>query len=93
MFGFSRKIKIASSFMAELWAVRDGLSLCLHRNFPDVELELDAKSIFDVLTNPNQSNATISAILDYCRQMVAQIPQFRVRPCYREANRCANKLA
>lgn len=57
--------------MAELWVVRDGLSLCLHRNFLVVELELDAKSIFDVLTNPNQSNATIFAILDDYRQMVA----------------------
>jgi len=93
LFGFSKKVRITTSFVAELWAVREGLSLCLHRNFPAVVLELDAKSIFDVLTNPNQSNNIISAILDDCRQMMAQFPQLRVRHGYREANRCTDKLA
>lgn len=79
--------------MAELWAVREGLSLCLHRSFHVIELELDARSIFDVLTNPNQSNNIIFAILDECRQMMAQFPQLRVRHCYRKTNRCADKLA
>ena len=91
--GFSKKIGTTTSFVAELWAVREGLSLCLQRNFPAVVLELDAKSIFEVLVNPNQANNIISAILDDCRQMMIQIPQIRVRHCYREANRCANKLA
>nr|XP_023896924.1 uncharacterized protein LOC112008814 [Quercus suber] len=93
LFGFSRKIGITTSFVAELWAVREGLSLCLHKNFPAVVLELDAKSIYDVLTNPNQSNNIISAILDDCRQMMVHFPQIRVRHCYREVNRCADKLA
>ena len=93
MLGFSRKIGITTSFVAKLWVVREGLSLCLHRNFPAVVLELDVKSIFDVLTNPNQSNNIISAILDDCRQMMVQFPQLRVRHGYREANRCADKLA
>lgn len=74
MLGFSRKIGFTISFMAELWVVKEGLSLCLHRNFPAVKLELDAKSIFDVLTNPNQSNYVISVILDDCRQMMDQLP-------------------
>lgn len=91
--GFSKKIGTTTSFMAELWAVRDGLSLCLQRNFPAVVLELDAKSICEVLVNPNQANNVVSAILDDCRQMMIQIPQIRVNHCYREANRCADKLA
>ena len=93
LLGFSRKIGITTSFVAKLWVVREGLSLCLHRNLPAVVLELDVKSIFDVLTNPNQSNNIISAILDDYRQMMVQVPQLRVRHCYREAKRCADKLA
>ena len=51
--GFSKKIGTTTSFVAELWAVREGLSLCLQRNFPAVVLELDAKSICEVLVNQN----------------------------------------
>lgn len=49
--GFSRKIGITSSLMAELWAIRNGLMLCVDRNLVMVEIELDAKSIVDMLEN------------------------------------------
>ena len=37
--------------------------------------------------------ASSFAILDDYRQMMVQVPQLRVRHCYREAKRCADKLA
>ena len=74
MYGFLKKTGITTSLVVELWAVREGLALCLQRNFPVVVLELDAKSIFEVLANPNQANNVVSAILDECRQMMIQIP-------------------
>ena len=40
--GFARNIGITSSYLAELWASRDGLVLCINRNFNAVEVELDA---------------------------------------------------
>ena len=45
--GYSRKIERTTSFLAELWALRDGLHLCLSNNHLDVEVELDAKIIVD----------------------------------------------
>ena len=42
--GFSRKIGIATSLIAELWAIQDGLMLCVDRNLVMVEIDLDAKS-------------------------------------------------
>ena len=60
-------------FMTELWVVRDGLSLCLQRNYHAVDLELDAKAILDVLTNPSQSNIVISTILDDYKLLTTQI--------------------
>lgn len=49
--GFSRHIGITSNFMAELWALQDGLILCIERNFHAAEIEMDAKALIDVLTN------------------------------------------
>lgn len=65
--GFSRHICITSSFMAELWAIQDGLVLCVERNFHVVEIELDANAVCDVLCNPTQTNTIISPIVDDCR--------------------------
>ena len=47
--GFSRKIGVTSSFDAELWALRDGLTICVNKNFQSVEGELDVKAIIDVI--------------------------------------------
>jgi len=49
--GFTRKIGITTSLLAELWAIQDGLMLCIERNFSKVEVELDAKAIVDMLTD------------------------------------------
>ena len=41
---------------AELWALRDDLSLCLSLNIPVVEIEIDAKVVFEWITNGNRTN-------------------------------------
>ena len=91
--GFARKIGITTSFLAELWALRDGLSLCVDRSILAVDVELDAKSIVDAIVNPDYSNIFASALLDDCRHLIQQIPQVRFKHCFREANRCADALA
>ena len=65
--GFSRQIGITSSFIAETWALKDGLMLCVERNFTAVVIEMDAKAIIEVLNNPNNTNLIISSIVDDCR--------------------------
>ena len=40
--GFARNIGITSSYLAELWASRDGLVLCMNRKFNAVEVKSDA---------------------------------------------------
>lgn len=74
MVGFSRRIGVTSSFEAELGALRDGLNICVNKNFQAVEVELDAKAIIDVLQNPTQTNPIISPLLDDCKQLAIQIP-------------------
>lgn len=45
--GFSRKIGITSSFMVELWGLKDRLTLCNNLNISSLVVELDAKAIVD----------------------------------------------
>ena len=91
--GYSRQIGITSSFIAELWALRDGLMMCVDRNFPAVVVEMDAKVIIEVLNNPNNTNLIISSIVDDCRKLASRIPRIQFEHCYREANRSADMLA
>ena len=90
---FSRKIGIASSLLAELWAIHDRLMLCIDRNLAMVEVKLDAKAVVDVLANPLYSNNAISPLIEDCRFFISQIPHVRIKHCYCEADRCADKLA
>ena len=91
--GFARKIGTATSFLTELWALRDGLRLCLQIQAQTVCIELDAKAVVDALSSHSCTNTVIYSIMEDCRHLVNQIPQTRVKHVYREANRCADLLA
>ena len=54
--GFSRSIGYTTSVMAELWALRDGLSLTIQLGIRNLEVEFDAKVIVEMLNNANSSN-------------------------------------
>lgn len=91
VFDFARNIGNASSFTAELWALHDGLRLCLSRNI--LVVEADAKSIVELLTNHHHPNLSKSTLLDDCKQLITLFHQVRVCHCFREANRYADLLA
>ena len=91
--GFARKIRIASSFKAELWGLRDGLTLCCNLNISSLIVELDAKVVVDILHNVNYENNVLSPILDDCRQLMSRFDQVQVNHVYRQANGYANGLA
>ena len=91
--GFARKIGVASSFTAKLWALRDGLLLCRQMNAQAVAIELDARAIVYAFNHQTNSNTVVSVIMDNCRHSVNQIPQVSIRHVYRKANRSADWLA
>ncbi|KAL0010791.1 hypothetical protein SO802_005899 [Lithocarpus litseifolius] len=91
--GYARKIGSANSFLAVLWALWDGLFLCLQAQIHAVIIEMDAKAIVDAFSHQKNSNSIIFSLMDDCRQLVSQIPQSRFRHVYRKANRCADCLA
>jgi len=90
---FARKIERKTSFIAELWALLDGLNVCLNYNFAAMEVELDAKAIVEAIANPYYTNVFVSSLMEDCRLLVSQIPQVCFRHCFHEANRCADALA
>ena len=57
--GFTRKLGKVNSFLAELWAFRDGLLLCQQMNMITLIVELDAKALVKALTNPSYSNTVV----------------------------------
>ena len=91
--GFARNIGISSSFIAELWALRDGLMICVNRNFNAVEVEVDARAVIDVLSALKCTNSLAAPLVDDCKQLATQIHQIHFKHCFREANRSADKLA
>ena len=90
---FSRRIGVTNSFMAEVWALRDGLMLCNQMNLSDVIVELDTKVLVNAFKNPSYANSVISPLFEDYKQLASQIPRHCIRHIYREANKCANKLA
>ena len=90
---FSRSIGCADSFMAELWGLRDGLTLCIDLQLTAVDVQLDAKAVVQLLANSSSSNLCALPLLDDCRKLVSQIGQVRISHCFREANCCVDFLA
>ena len=83
MAGFARRIGTCTSFVAKLWGLRDGLTLCNNLNIPSLIVELDARAIVDILQNSNYENSTLFPILDDCRQLMGGFHQVQVKHCYR----------
>ena len=91
--GFTIKISKTNSFLAETWALRDGLLLCNQLNLNVFMVELDAKALVDTLKNPSYANTIVSSLFDDCRRLAAQIPHLSIKHIYREAIRCVDHLA
>ena len=91
--GLGDLLGIANSFIAELWALRDGLLLCQQLNVQAIIIELDAKAIVYAFNLQANSNTVVSSIMDDYRHLVTHIPQTSIRHVFREANRSADWLA
>lgn len=90
--GYAGAIGNITSVAAELWALRDGIDLCLAMNLPTVEIELDAKLVVDLLKKEGGNLNGNDVIVDDCREGLKKIPLVRIQHCYREANKCVDAL-
>lgn len=71
---FTRNIGNTTSFLAKLWALRDGLIICLNLRVGTLEVELDAQTVVELMNNDNISNAINSSLVADCRLLNAQVP-------------------
>ena len=90
--GYVRGIGHTNSFLAELWALRDGLNIASEMGVNNHIIELDALSIV-LLMNNEAENIMMEPLLFDCRSLLKQIPNKHVLHVYREANQCADALA
>lgn len=75
-----------------LWALRDGLSMCLKQNLLVVEIEIDAKVVFDWISKPYNDNLNQANLIMNRRNLLSQIPQVKMKHCICEANQCTNAM-
>ena len=78
--------------MAELWALRDGLILAKDLNFNSLIVELDVKSVVQLMNN-DSANMLMEPLLTDCRTFLRAIPNKQVEHTYIEANQCVDALA
>ena len=89
-----RNIGVATSIVAEIWALRDGLMLVVQLGITQLFAELDAQVIVNlVLAKKKPSNGSYSPLLNNCRYLLGQFHCIKINYVFREANRCADNLA
>ena len=91
--GYTRVVGHTTSVAAELWALRDGIKLCISLKLSAVIIELDAKLIVELMQEEDCNQNSIDALVRDCRSGLREIPLFQIQHCYREANKCADALA
>ena len=82
-----------TSVAAELWALWDGIRLCIVLKLPAVEIELDAKVVIDLVKKESNNLNGLDALVADCKEGLKKISNVRLLHCFREANKCANNLA
>ena len=90
--GFSRVLGTTNNFIAELWALRDGLIIVKDLGLSNLIVELDALSVIHMLSSDKPS-PIMEPLLSDCRSLYKAIPNKRIQHVYREANQCADALA
>lgn len=88
--GFSSSIGHTTSIIVEWWALRDGLTLAIQLGYQQLEIELDAKVIVDLINSNSFSNRVYTPFLHDCRMLLGQLQQVRVAHIFREANKCVD---
>ena len=72
MKGFARSIGFTTSISAKFWALRDGLLLVDQIGVQNLEIELDAKVVVELVQSKTPSNAFYSSLLADCRSLMVR---------------------
>ncbi|KAL0014884.1 hypothetical protein SO802_001953 [Lithocarpus litseifolius] len=91
--GCLRKLGNTSCVLGELWALRDGLLLAKQLCLENICVDINAKFLIYLLSNTNVVYLSLEPLLSDCRNLMKTFLNCAVVHVYREANRCADRLA
>lgn len=90
--GYARVIGHTTSVAAELWALRDGINLCIDLNLTNVLIELDVKIVVDLLLKGEEKTHGNDVLIADRKEGLKKISSVQIQHCYREANKCTDTL-
>lgn len=82
-----------SSFVAELWGLREGLRLCLSLNIQRIQIEMDSAVIVNILKDRRQASQALSVLMMDCHCLLQQFATYSITHVFREGNAVADRLA
>ena len=91
--GFVRVMGNTTCEMAELWALKDELSLAHQLGIVNLIIEMDADMLVLLLKNNYCNNMLMKPLLSDCRNFLQRFSNPVVKHIFREANQCADALA
>ena len=68
--GFAKPTTAFSSLAAELFALREGVALCVELQAQAVEVELDASAAISLISSNITSNGDLSVLVDDCMEFL-----------------------
>ena len=80
--GYARAIGCATNVAMELWALRDGLQLCISLKVPTVVFD-DAKLVIELLKKDMENKNGVGILVVDCKEGMKKIPLVRIQRCYR----------
>ncbi|XP_019168955.1 PREDICTED: uncharacterized protein LOC109164864 [Ipomoea nil] len=91
--GFTSKIGITSSFIAELWGLREGLKMARSWGVHWLTLEVDSEAVLNAVLGDNESRPEANTIIGDCKAFMRMFERCLITHTLREGNRCADALA
>ncbi|KAF7813020.1 reverse transcriptase [Senna tora] len=91
---FSHYHGTGNVIIAELWALQLGIKLGVNLGLQKLEIESDSNAVIHLMENQNLPNTSaFFPVINNCRFLLQSLPEWEIRHCYREANKCADALA
>ncbi|KAF7813159.1 reverse transcriptase [Senna tora] len=71
-----------------------GIKLAVNKGLQKLEFESDSNAVIHLMENQNLPNTSaFFPVINNRRFLLQSLPEWEIRHCYREANKCANALA
>ncbi|OMO81979.1 hypothetical protein CCACVL1_12120 [Corchorus capsularis] len=91
--GYARNIGDATSLQAEFWGLRDGLRLAFTKGIQNLDVNVDASLVINLIENADISIHPLGNIISDCRSLMQNFHNVKISHCYREGNMAADALA